>query len=144
MQNLPQILKPNNSVVSLDVGAKRIGVAVANGLIRVARPLTTLTNDETTFRKISQILQEENAVALVVGLPRNLDSQETAQTRTVKAYIGDLEKILKVPVFWQDEALTSHKAEEELRQRGKTFQKGDVDALAATYILDDFLTEYLK
>jgi putative Holliday junction resolvase len=128
----------------LDIGDKRVGVAVANGLIRVARPLTTLENNEQTLVRLRQIILEEHAVAIVVGLPRGLQSQETEQTKTVRSYVVEMQKTLDLPIFWQDEALTSHKAEEELRTRGKVFQKGDIDALAATYILDDFLTEGIK
>ena len=84
---------------------------------------------------------QHEAVALVVGLPRGLDGQETAQTQTVRDFAAQLREHVAVPMFWQDEALTSQKAEDELSLRKKPFAKGDVDALAATYILDDFLQD---
>ncbi|MCX6728115.1 MAG: Holliday junction resolvase RuvX, partial [Candidatus Saccharibacteria bacterium] len=55
--------------------------------------------------------------------------------------VAKLEKVIIVPTHLQDEALTSVKAEEELKSRGMPFEKGDIDALAATYILQDFLDE---
>ena len=77
--------------------------------------------------------------ALVVGLPRNLQGDRTEQTGFSETFGNQLTEHFSLPVYYQDEALTSHKAEEELRQRGVDYQRGDIDALAATYILDDFL-----
>jgi putative Holliday junction resolvase len=124
--------------LALDVGSVRIGLAGANSIVRIAHPLATLTNDESFLEKLTAILAEEQIGILVVGLPRNLDGDSTPQTDFVEAFVTQLEP-LGLPIYFQDEALTSSKAEAELESRGKPFEKGDVDALAATYILDDFL-----
>jgi putative Holliday junction resolvase len=129
----------NGRIVALDVGAKRIGVASANVIARLASPLTTLTVGPDILEDIKQLLAKETAVAMVLGLPRGLDGQVTEQTRRVQAFGDELEAHLSVPVYWQDEALTSVKSEEELRAKGGNYTKGAVDALAATYILEDFL-----
>jgi len=130
------------TVIALDVGAQRIGVAVANSIARIASPLVTIQHDTTVIDRIVRLLASESATAVVIGLPRGLDGQETGQTRSVRDFVEELQKKLDIPLFFQDEALTSRKAEEELQSRGKPYQKGDIDALAATYILEDYLQEH--
>jgi putative Holliday junction resolvase len=136
--------------IALDVGTKRIGVATADLSVRFAGPLTTLDNPDAFLSEIVQICGNEQAGWLVIGLPRGLDGQDTAQTEMVREFGAQLENSLReaglqIPVYWIDEALTSEKAEAELRSRPANrrngYVKGDVDALAATYILEDFLTE---
>lgn len=131
-----------SSVVALDVGEKRIGVAIANVQALLPHPFTTLQRGEQTIHDVIALLQENRAVAVVLGLPRGMDGQETAQTRAVEAFGHDLEEHVSVPLYWQDEAVTSITAEAELKNRGKPYEKGDIDALAATYILEDFLREH--
>ncbi len=127
-------------LLALDVGAARIGVAVTSPGVSIARPLTTILNDDTVLQTIVQLVLDNKATAVVVGLPRGLNGQDTGQTKTTEAFAEQLKESLDVPLFWQDEALTSQKAEEELRSRGKPYEKGDIDALAACYILEDYLT----
>jgi putative Holliday junction resolvase len=137
----------SRSGLALDVGEKRIGVAVASLSVRMARPLTTLNDSSRFMEGISDIVRDESAGWIVVGLPRGLDGQDTGQTEQVRSFGEELQTYLKtngldVPVYWIDEAVTSAKAEEELRARGKPYRKEDIDALAATYILEDFLEEH--
>jgi putative Holliday junction resolvase len=136
------MLSSSDSILALDVGAKRIGVATANAVARIAHPLTTIENNADVLLTIEGLMHQEQAVMVVVGLPRGLSGQETGQTRTVQAFAKTLEEYLNVPLHWQDEAVTSEQAEAELKQRGKPYAKGDIDALAATYILEDFLHEH--
>lgn len=128
------------NVIALDYGDKRVGVAGTNTLVRLPKPLTTLANDERFWDNLQKLLQEESADVLVIGVPRNLSGQDTAQTEKVRQFITDLGERFKLPIIEQDEALTSRQAEAELRARGKDFAKGDVDALAAVYILEDYLS----
>ncbi|HEY9715526.1 MAG TPA: Holliday junction resolvase RuvX [Chroococcales cyanobacterium] len=129
------------SILALDVGAKRIGVARAPGDVRLAAPLTTIEHDDTVWRVLDTLIRSEQAATLVVGLPRGLDGQETEQTRQVREFIEVLKKHVSLPIVVRDEAVTSVHAEEELKRRGKPYGKGDIDALAATYILQDYLEE---
>lgn len=128
-------------ILGLDIGEVRIGVALANGVARIASPLTCLNNSQSVNEEIKQLVTKHNARAIVAGLPRNLQGQETSQTRYTSQFIELLRQSVGVPIFTQDEALTSRKAEEELEARKKPYAKGDVDALAASYILADFLNE---
>lgn len=129
-----------DSVLALDVGAKRIGVAIASSAARLPRPLTTLDAEaEGLFETLKQLAQEHQAASLVVGLPRGLSGQQTAQTAVAKEFAQQAGEYTGLPIYLQDEAVTSRQAEAELEQRGKPYTRGDIDALAATYILEDWL-----
>lgn len=129
----------SSSILALDVGERRIGVAIASKLARLPRPLTTLNNEGAIWQRIEDLAQQEAADVVVVGLPRNLSGEDTAQTAYVRAFVQPSSKF---SVVFQDEALTSQKAESELKSRGKPYEKGDIDALAATYILEDYLQQH--
>lgn len=129
----------NNVILALDVGEKRIGVASARSDTKLASPLTTLTHDEHVWDNISKLIKEQSAQTVVVGLPRNLEGESTAQTRSVEAFTDQLRGKIAATVHLQDEAVTSVLAEDELEKRGKPYTKADIDSLAATYILEDFL-----
>jgi len=132
-------MQQSSSILALDVGHKRIGVAIADAIARLPRPLTTIEVDEEVLKKIADLAAEHNANELVVGLPRGLEGQSTDQTKYSEDFVRRLKQKTGLLVHMQDEAVTSAQAEEELRQRGKPYVKGDIDALAATYILEDFL-----
>lgn len=125
-----------NSILALDVGERRIGVAIASIVTRLPRPLTTIIQSETVMGDIATIIRDHHVTTLVVGLPRSLSGDETQQTASVRSFAAQLPL---QPVYFQDEALTSRQAEAELRQRKTPYVKEDVDALAATYILEDYL-----
>ena len=128
----------SRSVLALDVGDKRVGIAAGSLAARLPRPLTTLERGSDFFDRLQHIITEEEAGLLVVGLPRNLSGQPTAQTRATEAFASEIAVHTHLPMRFQDEALTSQKAEQELESRGKPFGRGDIDALAAAYILEDF------
>lgn len=130
-------------VLALDVGSKRIGVARAMLGTYFPAPCTVLIHDDKVFTEIAQLVVDESAVAIVVGLPRNLSGDDTPQTTTTREFIAQLTPAVSVPIYQQDEAGTSKKAEAELRQhkRQPRGPAGSVDALAATYILEDFLAK---
>ncbi len=132
----------SSTIISLDVGERRIGVAIARLDIRFPSPLATVERGDDSPAQIKQLLDEHDASALVIGLPRSLQGDETAQTQAVKAFAQTLNGVITVPVYWMDEAVTSHKAEQELIARGKPYKKGDIDALSAVYILEDFLRDH--
>lgn len=133
---------PTKTVVALDIGARRIGAAVASLDAQLPRPLGALNHSADIVEKICELLREQKAVALVCGLPRGMNGQDTAQTAYVRDFMAQLDNKVSIPLYWIDEALTSKQAEEELKQRGATYNKGDVDALAACYILTDFLVAH--
>jgi putative holliday junction resolvase len=128
------------TVLALDVGASRIGVALSSLEARLARPLTTLKTP-TALKDIEDMIEEYHVAVIVVGLPRGLSGQNTAQTQATEDFIDDLKQHISIPIRTQDEAVTSAQAENELKDRGKPYMRGDIDALAATYILEDYLRD---
>jgi len=133
-----------SSILALDVGTKRVGVAVASLAARLPRPLITLARGDNFFEELRQTANKEDISAIVVGLPRGLDGQHTPQTESTEKFVDQLRREIDLPVHLQDEALTSKKAEAELEARGGPYDREAVDALAATYILEDFLAEREK
>lgn len=130
----------DDCVLGVDVGERRVGVARASLGARLPAPLATLdSRDGDTIDQLIEAARREGAVRFVVGLPRGLGGQETAQTAFARTYAQALARRSKITVDLQDEAATSLKASEELKGRGRPYQKSDIDALAATYILEDWL-----
>lgn len=132
---------PDGTILALDVGTVRIGLALASYAARLSSPYRTVANDDTLWPVLRAICATESVARLVVGLPRGLGGQETEQTAYVRDFASRLAHELPLPLSLVDEAVTSRQAEAELAARGKPFAKGDIDALAATYILEDYLHE---
>lgn len=139
---MPATPDPTSSVLALDVGDARVGVAATSLVACLPRPLTTLQRGDDFYDELQQIIKTENITTIVVGLPRGLAGQRTAQTTTVENFVTELHQHIDLPIAMQDEALTSQKALAELETSGKPYQKADIDALAATYILEDYLAEH--
>jgi putative holliday junction resolvase len=127
--------------LSLDVGERRIGLARGDSVGRIAQPLRFLLVDGHEQDFLRRIIAEEGIHELVVGLPRNMAGQPTEQTAYVQNVAKTLLEPLGLPLHWQDESLTSVMAEERLLSRNKPYTKGDVDAEAASIILQDFLEQ---
>jgi putative holliday junction resolvase len=121
--------------LGVDYGSARIGLAVADSEADLARPLATVAPDELAKR----VAAEGPFDVIVVGLPRGLDGNETAQTTAVRRFSDDHLGNLAGEVAFQDEAGTSAVAEQRLRDSGKKYRRQDIDAEAAALILQDYL-----
>lgn len=131
----------SKQLIALDIGEKRIGVAVADFDVRIAVPVETIAMDESTFREdIAQLVTKYGASEIVVGYPRNQSGEPTAQTSYVESCAEQLDDLDAVVKF-QDESLTSVIAEQRLKAKGGVVQKGDIDAEAAAIILNDYLEQ---
>ena len=111
-------------------------------IARLPRPLITLDRERDFFIELQNLISVEEAGAVVVGFPRGMQGQSTAQTESIQDFVEELKQHILLPIVFQDEALTSKKAESELEARGANYSKADIDALAATYILEYFLSEH--
>lgn len=139
-------------IVGLDVGEKRIGVAVSDATATLARPLSVLQPAgleadalDVVAREIARLAAEEDGVgAIVVGLPRRLDGSPTPMTVRVEQFARQLESTVAVPVMLQDERLSSREAESRLAVRDKDWRsrKARLDAAAAAVILQDYLDSH--
>jgi len=128
----------SSSYICLDVGEKRIGVAVADNAVRIAVAYQTIEVDGNEIQAIAELVVSEGVDTIVVGYPRNQSGEATAQTAYVEAFAERLTDLAKTIVF-QDESLTSVIAEQRLQSYKKPYTKGDIDAQAAAIILEDYL-----
>lgn len=120
--------------LGIDVGGARIGIARGNSAARLAQPLVTIEAELAKVR-LKDIIKDNKTAGIVVGLPRSLDGGETPQTKTVRDWVKSVQAEISLPFYWQDEALTSHHAE---NSDFRAHQAGP-DAIAAAIILQDFL-----
>lgn len=127
-----------SQILALDVGSRRIGVAQADSVSRIAYPVTTITVDGQELDELSKLITQTEPTVLVIGYPRNQSGEPTAQTAAVEEFSTRL-KAFQVPIVFQDESLTSVLAEERLQAHGGGYTKADIDAMAATIILSDYL-----
>jgi putative holliday junction resolvase len=142
-ESQPDVFK--GRLLSLDLGTKRVGVAVSDELQLSAQPLPPLkrSNWKALLRQISELRQTFDAQGVVIGLPLNLDGTEGSAAQEARRIARNLSLSLAVPVHLQDERLTSHAAEESLRAAGFRGQsiKARVDSEAAAIILMDFIAQ---
>ena len=135
-------------VIGVDLGERRIGLAVSDASATIARPLRTLERDRSdeaaadALAAAIDVINVEDAVGcVVVGLPSRLDGSPSDQTVRVQRMVALLSSRTLVPVVLQDERLSSHEAEERLatRERDWRKRKAKLDAAAAAVILQDYL-----
>jgi putative Holliday junction resolvase len=130
--------------LALDVGTVRVGVATASAIARLPHTHSTLPNDDQLWVQLRTLCQHEHIGTVIVGLPRGLEGQETAQSTYSREFADTLRTHLggTIRIEFQDEAVTSKKAEAELASAKKRYAKADIDALAAVYILEDYLKDH--
>jgi len=131
-------------LLALDIGEKRIGVAVCDESGTLARPLTTLTraSKREDFERIAWLVAEQNVERVIAGYPRSLSGEEGPQAQRVCRYVEALSAALSVPVELWDERYTTVEATERLREvlpKRKLRDRGRLDAAAAAIILQDYL-----
>jgi putative Holliday junction resolvase len=134
-------------VLALDIGRRRIGLAISDATATLARPLTTITVTPGAAVKqvaaaIQQLASEEDGVAeVVVGLPRALDGSAHEETAYVQQFVAALQRTIALPFVFRDERLTSREAESRLalRERDWRERKKRLDAAAAAIILQEYL-----
>ncbi len=138
-------------VLAVDYGTKAIGLALScPGQDPYPLPYARLIykSDATLIRDLMRIVKKEEVAAVVLGIPRLLDGQETPMTRRILAFGEKLETALKpVPLFRQDESLSTFEAEERMKSSPRYNFKVDlqqIDALAAAIILEDFIKQQKK
>jgi putative pre-16S rRNA nuclease len=138
--------------MAIDLGQRRIGLAISDATATLARPLKTIerdASDERAAEALRTVIENTNAEVgdedavgcLVVGLPMRLDGSPNEQTPRVQRMVGLLAARLTIPIVLQDERLSSREAEERLSLREKDWRKrkAQLDAAAAAVILQDYL-----
>jgi len=127
-------------ILGLDIGEKRIGVAVGDSAVKIASPYGIVAMGDSAVAEIQQLADKLRVATIVVGLPRNAAGEETRQSAFSRDFAEKL-RPLGLPIVLQDESLTSVMAADMLssQQRSKKHNKQQIDAMAASLILSDYL-----
>jgi putative holliday junction resolvase len=131
-------------ILALDVGKKKIGLAVSDPLGVTARPYLTVERNQHGLQKIVDTIQQLDVKEILIGLPLHLDGSEGDQAKDVRAFAERLsQKVGSVPFKFWDERLTSVEAQERLSDRRGDWRKSkkEIDAFAAAILLEAYLLE---
>ncbi len=130
-------------LIGLDVGEARIGVAVSDpsGSLASARTVLARRPEQAALQAIARLVEDEEAEAIIVGLPRSLSGELHGQAALVQAFAEALRAQVSVPVHFWDERLSTVAAEREMRASGARREKrrAMIDAVAAAIILQSYL-----
>jgi putative holliday junction resolvase len=133
------------SALGLDVGRKRIGVAGCDRLGLLATGITTLDakSMRSVIDELQRLIAEREVEILVIGLPYTMDGNIGTQAKRTQQFAETASRILKLPVEYIDERLTSYEAEQQLQAANisVSWNKGKVDQKAAELILQQWLDE---
>ena len=131
--------------LGLDIGDKRIGVALSDPTGILASPLTIINckDDAADVAAITDIINQQQVKQIIVGLPRSMDGSLGQQAEKVKAFTQELSRHTEVPVDFRDERLTTVSAKRLMRtaKTRKAKRKVRYDAIAAALILQGYLDE---
>lgn len=141
-------------VLGVDLGRRRIGLAISDATRTLARPLRTIERGPSDRLAIRDLVAAVEALAVepdglarvVVGLPRHLDGSASDETAHVQEIAAALQRRIRVPVVLQDERLSSREAESRLAIRVRDWRKrkAKLDAASAAVILQDYLDTHAE
>ena len=127
------------NILALDVGDRRVGVALADSQIKIAVPYGYLERSDKIIQQITELMLDHDISILVIGYPRNQSGEATKQTESVEQFAKKLAEVeIDADLVFQDESLSSVEAE---RRLGRVKDKGEIDAEAASIILQDYLEQ---
>ncbi|HEY9052816.1 MAG TPA: Holliday junction resolvase RuvX [Gammaproteobacteria bacterium] len=133
------------SVLGFDYGERRIGIAIGQTISQSASPLITLNaiNQKPDWNSIEKLITEWKPDALIVGIPRYLDGNDSDMTEKAQRFCRQLEGRFKLPVYTVNESLSSQEAEQRLKQTRKIGQhnKHEIDKMAAAIIVQRWLEQ---
>ncbi|HEX5798046.1 MAG TPA: Holliday junction resolvase RuvX [Candidatus Saccharimonadales bacterium] len=127
--------EPKN-YLAVDVGEKRVGLAIASVIAKLPRPLAILPNQEDIFQRISKIVKDENIDKIIVGLPRNMSGEETAQSDFSRQFAAKLGETTGADIIFADESLSSERVKDSTYKKDPS---GYLDSIAACFILEEYL-----
>ncbi len=138
-------IPPNSAgrLLALDLGAKRVGLAVSDELRITVNPLPAIERRswKDLLRRVAAVIESYDARGLVIGLPLSLAGTEGSAAQDARATAEKFQRSLPVPVYLQDERLSTAAATAQLKAAGRTAReiKREVDSESATVILGDFI-----
>ena len=135
-------METGNSI-GLDIGTKRTGVAVSHGLLNIASPHSVIeaTQKDVWFKKVTEIIEEEEVTRIVVGMPLNHHGEKGNDANRIMEFIAMMRKRISIPVIEWDERFTTVQAERVLLEADMSRKKRKqvVDKIAAAIILQSYL-----
>jgi putative pre-16S rRNA nuclease len=132
-------------LLAIDLGAKRVGVAVCDELHLTVRALEPIERRswKDLLRRVTEQIKSLEAAGLVIGLPLNLDGSEGSAAGETRRIAENFRRSLGVPVYLQDERLTTEEAKSRMHAAGRHRDiTGQLDSEAAAIILQDFISEH--
>lgn len=139
IQDFSKAIKDSLSIMGLDVGAKKIGIAVGSKKLHIASPVTIIPNNKEYLTRISQLIKEWEIGGIVVGLPLAMDGEIKEQAKKVLKFSKSLERF-GLPIFHHDERMSTKMAHSIMQQFDVSRKIRDVkdDMLAASIMLQGF------
>jgi putative Holliday junction resolvase len=130
-------------ILALDVGERRIGLAISDPLGTIAQPLMTIANNDTSLESIARIVHEKEIGEIVVGLPVNMNGTPGPRVREVQEFARRMKEQIDIAVVFIDERLTTVEAEKLMISADVRRQKRrqTIDSIAAAIILEKRLRE---
>ena len=127
--------------LAIDYGLRRTGLAICDRGEKIASPLAVIQSEKSVLERIQQIVKSENVGGIVLGLPLNMDDSRGTQAELVQEFAERLKSHLNIPVYLQDERLSTFSAQEKLASADlkKSKRNKMLDAVAAAEILQTFL-----
>ena len=130
-----------NTIISFDYGDSRIGVAIKPANQASADPLITIENNDSLYQQIGELVNLHSPGLIIVGWPRSLEGEKTAQTDKAERFASELVQRYNIKVELQDEALSTQRAEAEIPRKFRGDRSSVIDQYAACVILEDYLQE---
>ena len=137
--------KPLLRLMGIDFGEVRIGIALSDPLQIISQPFLVLTNNENTINEIQNMIKTEKVEKIILGLPQNLDGEDTKKTLEVREFAEKLKNNIDVPLIFWDERYSSVEANEQLKKMDYTILESRkvVDKVAASIILKSYMEDHI-
>ena len=136
-------IKPNNSLIGLDLGTKTIGVAISDTIPSVATPVKTIKRKKFSVDAddLLKIISTKNCCGVILGLPKNMNGSEGPRAQSTRAFARNFSAKTNLPITFWDERLSTVAAEKALLEADTTRKRRAevIDHVAAAYILQGFL-----
>ena len=127
-------------ILALDIVEKRIGLAMSDELKIIASPYKTIER-KTALENIEDIIKKENVESLVLGLPYLENGELGSQADDIGEFAKELNERIAIKIEFENELLSSKEAKNRYHNMNKkTYEKGKIDEMAATIILEDYLS----
>lgn len=148
LQGFYQLLQKGKPILAIDYGSKKLGIAISDPSHILSMPFTLIAknSDEDKLKNIIQITQNIHACAIILGLPINMDGSNSTQTLKIQQFANKLSQKTDLPIYLQDERLTSKAANNFLKEFGLNRKKRNEldDLTAASMILETSLNRINK